>query len=574
MFPKYPYLDLSDRNLDFLTKAIREMENEVKNFVSLNAVKYADPIQWDITRQYEKNTIVIDPINGTAYISIKAVPSGVAITRTQYWSVIFDLSRFIIRAIMNFTNHYEKETTTTATFNSNVGDWIGWGDVLYVVTNHISAGDAYIIDGNIRHFTIEDVYNDIISAIDTEISNRREADEEISGIIASEVRARADADLIIENLIASEARARVDADLSIEDLIASEARARVDADSALANDISALISGTQSKFSTTRKLIMMGDSWGLVNADHDREYPWTYHVRTNLNLESGAYYNLCGASYSFSGTYKYITLLQNYIANNDPMDIDTIVVIGGGNEQLTGNAIIEAIGEFMTYVKANCKNSVRVIIGMCQNTPDPNIKQTMRVRNSAYSSAPDYGAIFVNNISNVVHRYDTFFADDELHHINDTGSRILGRHVTNAILSGDTFPHYYPQSVPLTISSTFNEISASIFVEELQNNFVYRRINSVKFTPTNAGEYTASGIVSLGSITPKYALGTGVDSITNLFVLVNYLDENDQATNKFVPASMFVTTNQTISLYFRETVEKVNYFTIQTSYQTIPSSYC
>ena len=90
MFPKYPYLDLSDRNLDFLTKAIREMENEVKNFVSLNAVKYANPIQWSINRQYEKNTIVIDPLTGTAFISVQPVPNGVALTRTQYWTPVFD----------------------------------------------------------------------------------------------------------------------------------------------------------------------------------------------------------------------------------------------------------------------------------------------------------------------------------------------------------------------------------------------------------------------------------------------------------------------------------------------------
>ena len=71
---KYPYTDFHELNADWLIKTLMEMINQVENFVSLNAIKYADPIQWNITKQYEKNTIVIDPLSGTAYISVK--PEG------------------------------------------------------------------------------------------------------------------------------------------------------------------------------------------------------------------------------------------------------------------------------------------------------------------------------------------------------------------------------------------------------------------------------------------------------------------------------------------------------------------
>ena len=162
---KYPYTDFHELNADWLIKTLIEMINQVENFVSLNAIKYADPIQWNITSQYEKNTVVIDPLTGTAYISVQPVPSGVALTRTEYWTVVFDLGSFVTRAAKNFTNRYEADTTLTATFASSQGDWLVWGDVLYEALTPINIGDQYVIDSNIKHFTMEEVVNVIVSSI-------------------------------------------------------------------------------------------------------------------------------------------------------------------------------------------------------------------------------------------------------------------------------------------------------------------------------------------------------------------------------------------------------------------------
>lgn len=165
MFNQYPYINVNDLNLDYILAQIKTMMNEVTNFVSINAIKYADPIQWDITRQYEKNTVVIDPVTGTAYISVAPVPAGVALTRPEYWTVVFDLGSFVTRAAQNFTSRYEQETTLTATFPTNTGEWLVWGDVLYKAKTNITAGDTYVVDGNIEHFTIEDLYNAYLNTI-------------------------------------------------------------------------------------------------------------------------------------------------------------------------------------------------------------------------------------------------------------------------------------------------------------------------------------------------------------------------------------------------------------------------
>ena len=172
---KYAYTDFHELNADWMIRTMMELINQVENFVSLNAIKYADPIQWNITKQYEKNTVVIDPLTGTAYISVQPVPMGVALTNADYWTVVFDLGSFVTRSAANFTPRIEENTTLTATFASNAGDWLIWGDVLYKVISPIVAGDSYVINSNIQHFTMNDIYDELVNAItyiNTRLNNK------------------------------------------------------------------------------------------------------------------------------------------------------------------------------------------------------------------------------------------------------------------------------------------------------------------------------------------------------------------------------------------------------------------
>lgn len=88
---KYPYSNLHDLNLDWIVAKIKDQEETIKTFINVSTIKYADPIQWNITKQYEANTVVVDPATGVAYISTKPVPSGIALSNTDYWTVVFDL---------------------------------------------------------------------------------------------------------------------------------------------------------------------------------------------------------------------------------------------------------------------------------------------------------------------------------------------------------------------------------------------------------------------------------------------------------------------------------------------------
>lgn len=164
----YPYLDITDLNLDMILKSIKSLSEKLNNFVALNTIKYANPIQWNITTQYEMNTVVIDPVSGTAYLSVTPVPSGVALSNTDYWTPIFTLN--LLSANQNITLR-DDANNVISTFESNEGDWLIWNYTLYKVTRHIGLGQAYVVGYNLERYTVELFIKDYINAINTIIGD-------------------------------------------------------------------------------------------------------------------------------------------------------------------------------------------------------------------------------------------------------------------------------------------------------------------------------------------------------------------------------------------------------------------
>ena len=157
VFEHFPYANFHELNLDWLLKKMRELDKRLDDFIKINQIKYADPIQWNITSQYEANTVVVDPNTGIAYLSTEAVPAGVAITNTDYWTPIFDLQALFSMINNNLTEHIEQTGTTNATFESHMGDWLLLNGELYIVIiDDIIVGTQYVEDTNIRKTTVEE----------------------------------------------------------------------------------------------------------------------------------------------------------------------------------------------------------------------------------------------------------------------------------------------------------------------------------------------------------------------------------------------------------------------------------
>lgn len=95
-FNSYPNTNYHELNLDSFMEKLKILEKEVKDFVSFNLLEWATPIFWDISRSYEKNKIVVDKRTNYGYVSIKAVPYGVPIESSEYWSEIFSFVNSVI----------------------------------------------------------------------------------------------------------------------------------------------------------------------------------------------------------------------------------------------------------------------------------------------------------------------------------------------------------------------------------------------------------------------------------------------------------------------------------------------
>lgn len=164
---KYNYTDFHELNLDWIISDLRTIAETLENFISLNTIKYANPIQWNITTQYEANTVVIDANDGTAYLSVQPVPVGVVITNTDYWTAIFTLD--LLSANQNITLR-DDGSNTLATFSSSVDDWLIWNNTLYKVIQAINVNEAYVTGYNITRYTVEMFISDYVTALSNNIS--------------------------------------------------------------------------------------------------------------------------------------------------------------------------------------------------------------------------------------------------------------------------------------------------------------------------------------------------------------------------------------------------------------------
>lgn len=164
-YDKFPYTNFQEINLDKLIIKMLQLELEQKEFINNNVIKYADPIGWDITTQYEANTVVTD-VNGNAYISSQPVPAGVNITNTDYWSKIGNFDA-LYKDIKDAITTADEGAGTTATAARAVNDLVWLQDNLVIVTAPMIPGDSYVIGSNCENTDIDDELKKVFTRMDT-----------------------------------------------------------------------------------------------------------------------------------------------------------------------------------------------------------------------------------------------------------------------------------------------------------------------------------------------------------------------------------------------------------------------
>ena len=173
----WPWTNLHELNLDWIIQSIKEQETRLSNFVSLNTIKYADPFQWNITSQYAQNTLVIDPEDGTAYLSIHPVPSGVQITNTEYWTPVFTLQNFTDALKKAITTVPQQENGQAATEELPANSVFFVGDVLCTNPATIPKTSLVVIGSNCVQVSVIDLISRLFN---TPTAWYRESDTSIN----------------------------------------------------------------------------------------------------------------------------------------------------------------------------------------------------------------------------------------------------------------------------------------------------------------------------------------------------------------------------------------------------------
>lgn len=511
LFDHFPYTNFHELNLDWILKMLQQIDKTMDEFVAINALKYADPIQWNITTQYEKNTIVIDPQTGTAYISVAPVPTGVSLSNPDYWTVVFDLGQFVVRASKNFANTYEADTTLTATVSTAAGSWIVWGDTLYKALVNITAGDSYVIGGNIAHFTMEDVIGHLEDLNTTDKSNVVAAINEIVTNLAAEVLARQNADGDLNNLTTTDKSSLVAAINEIMTVhlnnlvnaINNEANARTNAD----NELRELIGNMH--------WIFIGDSYNAgANPDGDPFNPYGNRIINKLGLTESYSAGLDGAAFTSSG---YLAVLQG-IENNVtyPEHITDIMVCGGYNDRILSAAdITSGISDFVAYCHSQYPNA-RVHVGCIgRHRGDTTIQTAIHnISLMSFMQCVNYGATFIKDSDLCLHTYANFTSDNI--HPNDNGQEEIATALCNYVLGKGISKHGV--ALPFTVSnSSIGTVAGSGYME-IDNNMISMEFTALSLAITTPTTITCSGtpldmgIISGAYITSSMAYFTSVDT--------------------------------------------------------------
>nr|UVY44273.1 MAG: Pectate lyase superfamily protein [Bacteriophage sp.] len=216
-----PYTNFHDLNLDWIMDELNEFNTKLTNFVSLATIKYANPIQWDITSQYEANTVVVDS-HGNAYLSVQPVPSGVSLDRTEFWTKIGNFDELWADVKKAITPNDEGHSKT-ATAARAVNDLVWVDGALVRVTKAMIAGDAYVPGSNCVSSSTNEVLHYLITAfnegLSAEQTARQEADTKLQTAIDAEKTARENADTKLQTAIDTETTARENADSNLQNSI-------------------------------------------------------------------------------------------------------------------------------------------------------------------------------------------------------------------------------------------------------------------------------------------------------------------------------------------------------------------
>ena len=481
----YPNVNNEIINLDWILQISNENTDKIENFIGVNTIKYADPILWDITSQYEANTIVVDPQTGDAYISTKAVPYGVALSNEGYWTRIYNYAS----EIHTFREQIaaDEQLSTTATASRSVDDLVFLNGLLYRVTAPMIAGDSYVEGSNCVKTTINAELLRLHTSIGSESQARSNADNALGERIDDEAEARAEGDTALGERIDDEAEARAEGDTALGERIAAEAEARAEGDTALGERID---DETQERIKYDKwlsahslhdSILVIGDSY--VDAlDNCAEILCGYlHKTLNVNFFISA---KGGAGFSGANSGKnFRDLVTDSISMiSDPTTVSAVLFLGGCNDAGMATLLTDAVNT-LNYTKGIYTNADIFVFNDAAATQE--IQSKLYVDRVYARACCEVGASY-NYIGYILKLYDNVMNAVDLTHPTADGQKLLAGAILTT-LKGGLISSCYDFTTIKSANPTWNNL-VWLLCDNLTSKIVLNRTKGIiSLTVNTAG---------------------------------------------------------------------------------------
>lgn len=316
---------------------------------------FADPAEWDSTREYEPLTVVL--YQGASYTSRQAVPIGIDISNDSFWVRTADYNAQV--------NQYRQEVQTfdgRITANATA------------ISDEVSARETAISDEASARTTADAALDARVTANETAISD--------------EVLARTNADTSLdtritanENAISDEVSARETAyttlDGKIDTEIATESAARIAEDTSLSDRIDAIEQGGGADFDAivkrldmmqlkTGNMVVFGDSYSQPNIENSVNAHWCHRVANAYGLDL---FNFAVAGAGWGRTNALIsaqqTTCQNTMTAEQKQDTSLVIAYAGCNDLLNSiayAAVSTGINNFIDWAVEQFPNAAIMVV--------------------------------------------------------------------------------------------------------------------------------------------------------------------------------------------------------------------
>lgn len=448
LYEHWPYVNFHELNLDWIVREMKDMTDRIENYVAELGIKYADPFDWSITSQYEQNTLVIEPESGTAYLSLQAVPAGINILNTDYWTPVFTLGD-LITGIREGTA-FAVEETNICTAPRAAGDLVWVDKTLVRCLQTILAGSEYNYGtgGNCEQISVEIILNSLQSAVDTNTEDIGDLGSDMTILQTTVTNQGNSIDALDGRMTTAEGNISDNAD-------------------AIAN-----IQGQIGSLIQARKYVLIGDSYGQGYTPDGSVNGWCvlFRDKLGLNADNCIILTTGGSSFAHAGAeWSDVVLAQEADAA-----VTDVIVCGGYNDNpYTENQVSLGMYNFKQACDVKYPNADVYVGFIGGNTNDTNVGYNLFRCAVWYSKYAGWNNMkHLEGTKNALFDAYTFFSSDGIHP-NQDGQNSIARAIINAYLHGDAGVMANYENLTCTPSNDWNAINDTSLIGVTFSDGVY-----------------------------------------------------------------------------------------------------